>query len=218
MKKELQSMDVLVKKVGNKLYRYKKITYFSDVTLKKGEGLITFFEKNGAFATNGKDGKNFIESSLGGDIKGFVVELYNKDYEPIILTPSQDTILKALAVFRNSAIIQVTVAEKPILTETLSKILPPMFGYMKGEAGSAGNPMIPIFQDHLPIGANPHMPIIGFGNQVLRLDKDSSLSVTIKFKGTTIKVPDALDTMLISVTALVDEYLEQVAMPAQAVA
>lgn len=215
MKKELQSMDVLVKKVGNKMFRYKKITYFSDMVLKKNEGQITFFEKNNAFATNGKDGKNFIESSLGGDIKGFLVEMYNANYEPIILTPSQDTILKALATFRNSAILEVKVAEKPILSETLSKILPPMFGYMKGENTSAGNPMIPIFQDHLPIGANPNMPIIGFGNQVLRLDKDSSLSVKIGFKGAVIKVPEALDTMLISVTALVDEYLEQVALPAQ---
>ena len=217
MRKELQSMDVLVKKVGNKMYRYKKITYFSDVVLKKGEGQITLFEKNTAFATNGKDGKNFIESALGGDIKGFIIELYNANYEPIILTPSQDTILKALAIFRNSAILDVKIAEKPILTETLSKILPPMFGYMKGESTSAGNPLIPIFQDHLPIGANPHMPIIGFGNQVLRLDTNTSLSVKINFKGNTIKVPDALDTMLISVTALVDEYLEQVALPAQVV-
>lgn len=190
---------------------YRKTTYYYDVPMKKGATDIKLFtqEKDSGAITNASTGtKNFFSSSLGGELLGLTFEILDPRYKPVKLNPDQLNVLDALSIFRATALLKIELNIKPYMEELLSKVLPPVPGLLLGKGSYADAAPAPMIQDWLPVTGAVHVPVLGL-NSPIRLESATNFDAGIKFK-TGYKVPDELDTYMLCVGAVCNEYLEVV--------
>ncbi|MBP9888391.1 MAG: hypothetical protein KBF93_18980 [Leptospiraceae bacterium] len=213
------STNKLIKKLpSGKTFEYFKKTYHHDILLKDGFVNSLFFQKKAGGVYNFSGDQNMFSSEHGGELKGLFLEIYAPNYNTIVLTPSQENVIKALGKFRNTAHLKMMLGTNPIFDIALSQILPPMPIFSKGEAAGAGYPMNCTNPEHMPITGIAKVPVITFNNQTMILKKDTKLEIVLYLKEG-IVLDASLSEFIVSLTASVDEHIGLVVLaPKKAVA
>jgi hypothetical protein len=199
---------LITRKIGNTIFRAQKKDYFYHFKLKAGLKEKKLFRKEDKEAIhNITNDKNVFDSNLGGEIIGLTFSIVAPNYEPIVLTPSQDQILKDIGKITNASRIIMATNTKPLVDLMVKRFLPPMPIIFKGEPGST-NPLNVSNVEHMPIASTPKLPLLTISDKPYYMKTATPLEAIIKFDNADFS--SALNDYIFCVEVPCYEFIEQV--------